>query len=374
MDPSNERNWEEFQLRSNTLEVKEDITFPTLFILPAQCVGLGLLTFGTRPLNIAFMLIQFVLVHVFVLNLAEVCKKQHQYTLPGVVESVLGERWRHMTECVLIAYTFSTMVLAQLLLSTALITALLDIGAILETHIYSWHIAVTVCTCAISGLVSCYTTVSSMGVSSCVAFGLSVVALLTQLVQWYASVQAVDYKVDFNLLSLHRVHAMSLSMSWVWLFPFLQAEKQYTPANLTTVTTWSLGLIFAPALFLLPHTRSDYSVVTPDSWLTPLFKLTLLPSLLIAAAFSLYVCRITIKQLIGGVRVFKSPTLYYGLTVMLSISAVILLAAIPEVVPQLLFTHVLGFFVITFLCPAVLSGSQWMHFCVALEVLILLLE
>lgn len=374
MDPSNERNWEEFQVRSNSLGLKEESAFPTLFILPAQCVGLGLLTFGTRPINIALLLLQVALVYFFTLALAEVCRKERQYTLPGVVETVLGERWRHVIECVLIAYTFSTMVLAQLLLSTALITALVDVGVAKEGDANYWHVGAAIGICVLSGLASCYTTVSSMGTSSLIACAMSLIALFIQTLQWSSSVQSLDYEVDFNLLSLQRVHALSLSMSWVWLFPFLQAEKQYSPLSLTKAASWTLGAVFVPALVILPNTRVDYSVVTPGEWFAPAYKLVLLPSLLLVSAFCLYVCRITIKQLIGGVKVFKSLILYYGLTIMLSICAVILLAAVPEVVPQLLFTQLLGFFVVTFVVPAVLSGAQWMYWGVAFEILLLLLE
>lgn len=374
MDPSNERNWEEFQVRSVSIGVKEETKFPSLFILPAQCLGLGLLTFGTRPLYCAVLLLQLVLVHFFTLTLAEACRKQHQYTLPGVVEAVLGEKWRHALECVLIAYTFSTMVLAQLLLSTALITALLDVGVVSEVDINYWHIATTVGICVLSGLASCYTTVSSMGASALVACALSLLALLVQVLHMCSNVQSEDYEVDFNLLSLHSVHALSLSLSWAWLFPFLQAEKQYSALSLSNAASWTLGSLFVPALFILPNTRVDYSVVTPGSWFAPVYKLALLPSLVLVSAFSLYVCRLTTKQLIGGVKVFKSPILYYGLTLMYSLCAAILLAALPEVIPQLLFTQVSGFFVVTFVAPAVLSGAQWMYFGVAFEVLLLLLD
>jgi len=374
MDPSNERNWEEFQVRSVSLGLKEETTFPSLFILPAQCLGLGLLTFGTRPLNCALLLLQLMLVHFFTLALAEACRKQHQYTLPGVVEAALGERWRHAMECVLIAYTFSTMVLAQLLLSTALITALLDVGVVSEGDTNWWHVVTAVGICVLSGLASCYTTVSSMGTSALVACALSLFALFVQVLQWSSNTHSQDYKVDFNLLSLHSVHAMSLSMSWAWLFPFLQAEKQYSALSLTNAASWTLGGLFVPAIFILPNTRVDYNVVTPGSWFAPVYKLALLPSLVLVSAFSLYVCRMTTKQLIGGVKVFKSPILYYGLTVMFSFCAAILLAAIPEVIPQLLFTQVVGFFVVTFVAPAVLAGMQWMYCGVAFEVVLLLLD
>ena len=368
MDPSNERNWEEFQVRMSSSLPPEEKHTSTLAILPAQCLGLGLIAFVHRPVHPLSLLLQLALVHAFAMLQAEVCKKQHHYTLPGVAESLFGENWRHAVEAVLIWYTFSTMVIAQLLIVTAVITAVTDWGLMGEGRY--WEVGCMLGVCVASGLISCYTTVTSMGPTALFSCVLCLVSLFSQVFHWHSGAQITHIEIEFNLLSLAPVHTLSLSMGWTWLLPFLLAEKQFGEGALTHATSWSLLALFLPAL-LLPTFLLPYSPV--QSAPSSLSSLCLLPSLVSLSAFSLYVCRFTIKQLIGGVRVFKSPVLFYGLTLMLSMCAGILLTALPETIPQLLTTQLLGFTIVTFVCPAVCTGSKWGYVGLAAEGGLLLL-
>lgn len=351
MDPSNERNWEEFQVRSDTLELDDEKRFWTLAILPAQCLGLGLLTLSAHPVGIFSLLLQVAIVHIFALALARVCQEKKHYTIPGVVESVFGENWRHVVEGVLIFYTFSTMVIAELLIGTGVTRVLRDSDAGSDY----WRVGCLLMIVVATGLISCYTTVTSMGAVSLLSCALCLLSLSAPVLHWPA-----------EFLTVTPVHAISLSLSWQWLFPFLLAEKQHSAESLALGTSCTLGGAFL-VVFLTAHTE------TSGGGTFTAFHCGVFMSLISVSAFSLYVCRFTIKQLIGGVKVFKSPVLFYGLTIMLSLCSGILLTAIPEAILELLTTQVLGFFITTFLCPAALSGSKLLWCGTVIEAVLLAL-